>query len=157
MKAKLALSVVFSLCVAFSEGQVQTASVIDASTQYKAGQVWKYKTARGAEESRIVILEVQSREKNGSLVHVRIENLPVPHCAGLHFATTIGHLAVPEKVLRKSTTVLLADQANLPESYFDAYREWQKNRHKEIVKRPLAEVAVPEWGCPVIVNFSQEI
>ena len=35
--------------------------------EYKPGQVWKYKTARGAEESRVVVLDVESRGKKDNL------------------------------------------------------------------------------------------
>jgi hypothetical protein len=157
MKRKLLLvHIVVGLC-GLAAAHAGSASVTGASTEYKAGQVWRYKTARGAEESRIIILDVQSQGKKGSLVHIRIENLRVPHCGGLNLDTAIEHLAVPEKLLRKSTTVLEKEQTSLPGSYFDEYKEWQKNRHKEIVKRPLAEVALPEVGCPVIVNFRQSV
>src|SRR5437763_10885038 len=85
--------------------------------EYKPGQVWDYRTAAGAEESRIVVLDVDARSKKGKLVHIRIENLPVPSCGGIHLTTAIEHLAVPEKLLQKSTTDLLKDGGELPNVY----------------------------------------
>jgi hypothetical protein len=145
----LVLGLTFTLVTAVAQDS-PTAS----SAEYRPGQVWDYKTARGTEGSRIVILDVQSQGNKGNLVHIRIENIPIPGCGGLRLTTVIQHLAVPEKVLRKSTTDLVS-KTELPEGYFEGYRQWQKDRHKQIIKRPLAEVALPEPGCPVIVNLRQ--
>ena len=154
MNAKLLLAIALFWMYSLTEVRAQTTSGGGTSAEYKVGQVWNYKTAPGAEESRLVILNVESQGKKGNLVHIRIENIPTPNCAGFHLTTAIEHLAVPEKILRKSTTDLVKDQMDLPKDYFEAYKQWQNDRHKQVIKRPLAEIALP-GGCPIIVNFGQ--
>ena len=155
MKPYTSAFVVLMLAFGVAAAGAQQGSTQAAPAEYKIGQVWDYKTPHGAEGSRIIILAVQSQGNKGKLVHIRIENIPVPDCGGLRLTTAIEHLAVLDKFLRKSTTDLVNDQTELPDRYLDAYREWQNDRHKHIVKRPLAEVALAEPGCPAIVNFRQ--
>jgi hypothetical protein len=126
----------------------------NAKVEYQPGQVWKYKTAPGTEQSTVLILKVEPEGKAGNLIHVRIENLPLPSCRPFHLTTVVEHLAVTEKMLRKSTIVLLSENVALPESYLDAYREWTKHRPK-IVKRPLAEVVAPPSVGPLICNWRE--
>jgi len=126
----------------------------NAKVEYQPGQVWEYKTAPGAEQSTVLILKVDPAGKAGSLIHVRIENLPLPSCGRFHLTTVIEHLAVTEKMLRKSTTNLLSENVALPGSYLDAYREWTKHR-PNIVKRPLAEVVVRPNAGPLICNWRE--
>jgi hypothetical protein len=123
--------------------------------EYKAGQVWKYKTALGAEESRVVVLKVELQGKKGNLVHIRIDNMPLPSCNGMHLTTAIEHLAVPEKDLRKSTLQLEREGVDLPDSCFEAYRDWQN--HKKLTKRPLSEVALPGVVGPMICNWRETL
>jgi hypothetical protein len=155
MKTSVSASVVLTsviLALGMSQAGAQQSSST-AFPEYKPGQVWTYKTAPGAENSRVVILRVESAGKKGRVVHVRIENMPVPSCGGFHLTTAIEHLAVSEKALRKSTVELVKDQSELPDSYFDAYKEWEKDRHKEVTTRPLAEAAPPQAGGPMICNW----
>jgi hypothetical protein len=86
-----------------------------AAPGYKAGQVWKYKTASGVDDSTLVILKVDTDEKS-NLIHIRIDGIPLPSCGGLRLTTSIEHLAVTEKALRKSTTQLLKDNVPLPDN-----------------------------------------
>ncbi len=155
MKRGLLLSAITSIVVLFCGTSVmaQQAPPV-ASKEYNAGQVWKYRTAPGAEESWIVILKVESRRRKGDLVHIRIENMPLASCNGMHFTTAIEHLAVPEKDLRKSTTELLKEGVELPDSYFEAYKQWQSGT-KQRTTRPLAQVALPEPIGPMICNWRE--
>jgi len=149
------LSLVLLLaCLPTQAQQIPVASKSEP-IDYKAGQVWGYKTAPGAEGSTLVILKIESVGKKGSLIHVRIENIPGSSCGSVHLTDTIEDLAVTEKMLRKSTTELLKENVELPDSYFGAYREWKKHRPK-IVERPLQEVVSPSFGG-LICNFRQTI
>jgi hypothetical protein len=154
---RLQLALAFlPLCI-LADAIAQIPSATNISPEYKAGQIWNYKTATGAEGSTILILDVQSQGKKGNLVHIRIDTIPILGCGSLHLTHSIAHLAVPEQALRKSTTEIVQDHTDLPEGYLEAYKAWQKNRHKEIIKRPLATIATPDSGCPVIVNFAQAL
>jgi hypothetical protein len=135
-------------------GCAQVGPTSTAAPGYKAGQVWKYKTASGVDDSSLVILKVDTDEKS-NLIHIRIDGIPLPSCGGLRLTTSIEHLAVTEKALRKSTTQLLKDNVALPDNYFTAYNEWKGNRHRQVVKRPLSEVALPAPPGALIRNWRE--
>ena len=115
---------------------------------FKAGQVWSYKTAPGAEESKVLILQVESGKK-GVVVHVRIDDIPVPGCGSFRIKTSIEHIAITEKTLRNSITRLTSENVKIPDSYFDAYKEWQKGR-RTVTTKLLGEVALPMPVCPIM-------
>lgn len=68
----------------FAEAQQNPGSGDAGAPEYKSGQVCKDKTAPGAKESMVVILKLESLGKKGNLVHIRINNMPVPSCGGFH-------------------------------------------------------------------------
>src|SRR6185437_4431774 len=102
------------LCI-LADAIAQIPSATNISPEYKAGQIWNYKTATGAEGSTILILDVQSQGKKGNLVHIRIDKIPILGCGSLHLTHSIAHLAVPEQALRKSTTEIVQDHTDVPE------------------------------------------
>src|SRR5689334_6567713 len=73
--------------------------------QFEPGQIWKYKTAPGEEGATLLILRVEAKEKKGNVIHIRVDNIPVP-CGNLHVTTTFEHVAVTDKALRQSATEL---------------------------------------------------
>jgi hypothetical protein len=87
----------FLLVLCMSEAGAQQDPPPLTVPDYKAGQVWTYKTAPGAEDSRIVILRLEPAGKKGRIIHVRVENLPLPSCGGFHLTTAIEHLAISEE------------------------------------------------------------
>lgn len=98
--------------------------------EYKAGQVWQL--AGG--EVVVTVLKVDDLHRVGRVVHVRIDKVPVPACQGLHLTSAIDHVALTEKMMRKSSLRLLNEKAELPDAYFDAYREWQKQKKPYVRK-----------------------
>lgn len=90
--------------------------------EYKAGQVWQL---AGGDEL-ITVLKVEDLHKIGRVVHVRVDRVPVPACQGLRLTTSIDHIALSEKMMRKSALRLVQENAPLPDAYFDVYREWEK-------------------------------
>jgi len=113
---------------------------------YKAGQVWKFDNHAGFEDSTITILKVESRPKVGTVIHVRIEKIPAGDCGSVHLTRSIEHLALRESTLRESRHELLKENVELPDAYFEAYRQWEKEKKPEIVKSPLREVVAPTPG-----------
>src|SRR5690348_193397 len=106
MNRNIALSVVLAsavlnLCII--QAGAQKGSAPAPVPEYKPGQVWTYNTASGADNSRIVILRLDPAGKKGRVVHVRIDNIPLPNCGGFHLTTAIGHVAISEGALRRST------------------------------------------------------
>ena len=155
MKTSAEPSVVFTICLflsVFPAGAQQITAQV-ALPDYKPGQVWTYKTAPGADDSRIVILRVEPASKKGRVIHVRIENLPLPNCGGFHLTTAIEHLAISEKALRQSTIQLENDRAELPDSNFDAYKQWAKGRHKEVTNTPISDITLSQTAGLMICNY----
>jgi hypothetical protein len=118
--------------------------------EYKPGQVWE--TGFGP---TVTILKVEELPKVGSVVHVRIDNVPVQNCGGFHLTRTIEHMALAEKVMRKGATTLVKDGVDLPDSYFEAYRKWEKQKKREVTKVPIQEAVFrsSEPLGPIICNF----
>ena len=122
----------------------------NAPIDYKAGQVWRY--AGG--DVTITVLKVDDLPKIGRVIHVRIDNVPVQACAGIHLTRTIEHIALTEKMMRKSSGDLAKDNAELPDSYLDGYRQWQEHKKPEVLKsQTVADVIRRTNDLPLIRNF----
>jgi hypothetical protein len=119
--------------------------------EYKAGQSWRYATG---DSPTITILKVEDLPKIGRVIHVRVDNIPVPGCAGIHLTNSIDHIALTEKMMRKSANDLLRENTDLPDAYFEGYREWQKQKKPQIVKDiTIADVLRRNADLPLICNF----
>jgi hypothetical protein len=118
--------------------------------EYKPGQVWK--TGFGP---IVTVLKVEALPKVGRVVHVRVDNVPVQNCGGFHLTRTIEHMALAEKVMRKGSTALIKDNVDLPDSFFEAYRKWEKQKKREVIKEPMQEAVhrSSEPFGPIICNF----
>lgn len=117
---------------------------------YKAGQVWHYV---GGDET-ITVLKVEDLPKIGRVIHVRVDNVPVPACPGFHLTRNIEHIALSEKMMRKSTADLERENEELPDSYFDEYRQWQKLKKPEVLKsQTVTDVIGRTADFPLICNF----
>lgn len=120
------------------------------AVEYQPGQVWN--TDQGA---NVTILLVETDRKGDKVVHVRIDNVPVQSCGGFHLTTTIEHMALSEKMIRKSVIKLTKNNVGLPDAYFDAYRKWEKQKKHDLTKVPLQEaiLSVSNLPGPMICNF----
>jgi hypothetical protein len=110
----------------------QPANAAQQTVQFRPGQVWR--TELGA---TITILAVEEVRKVGKVVHLRVDNIPAGSCGEVHFTTAIPHIALAEKMMQKSTYGLVKDNADLPDSYLDEYREWESKKKHEVLKVPL--------------------
>ena len=106
-----------------------------SKVDYKLGQVWT--TSQGI---TVTILAIEDFKKVGTVVHVRVDNIPWQSCGDVHLTRTIEHIAVTEKMMMKSDLVLSKESVDLPQSSIEAYREWQGKKKHEIAKAPLPAV-----------------
>jgi len=118
--------------------------------EYKAGQVWK--TPFGP---TVTILKVEELSKLGKVVHVRVDKVPDGSCGSVQFTKSIEHLALTEKMMRKSALDLVNENTDLPDSYLDAYREWEKQKKHVVLKLPIQEaiLSVSTFPGPMICNL----
>jgi hypothetical protein len=145
---KLSRWVLLLSIISAASAQEQAAQPTNSPPQtveYKSGQVWR--TELGA---TITILAV-----DGKIVHVRVDNIPVGSCGGVHLTTTIPHIALTEKMMQKSTYGLVKDSVDLPDSYLDEYRNWKSKKKHEMLKVPLRMKIqmVSQSGSGMICNF----
>jgi hypothetical protein len=103
---------------------------------FQPGQIWKYKTAPGEEGATLLILRIEIKEKKGNVVHVRVDNVPVP-CGNLNITTTYEHVAVSERALRQSTIELITNVGELPQSYLKGWHE----SYPGTVDSPLSKIS----------------
>jgi hypothetical protein len=128
-----ALSCVLLLaCISVAAAQDQGAASSPKIIGYRSGQVWT--TGVGA---LVTVLAVENFRKIGRLVHVRIDGIPWQDCGDIHLTRAIEHLAVTEKMMRKSDLSLLKENVALPASYLEPYRTWEAQNKHEVVKVPI--------------------
>jgi uridine phosphorylase len=119
--------------------------------EFKPGQVWR--TVLGA---TVTILAVEELRKVGKVVHIRVDNIPVGSCGGVHLSTTIPHIALTEKMMQKGAYALEKDYVDLPDSYLDEYRKWETKKKHEVLKELLKteiEMASLSGSGIMICNF----
>jgi hypothetical protein len=97
-------------------------------SRYEPGQIWKYETRPGEEDSTLTIVKVESYPELGVVVHVAIGNIQVqnPHAPN-GISDTIGHMPFSEKAIDDSVTELLGVASELPD-YEDGYQSWRESQ-----------------------------
>jgi len=120
------------------------------SVEYRAGQLWT--TGQGI---TVTVLAIEDVHRVGKVVHVRIDKIPYQNCGNIHLTRAIEHIALTEKMMRKSELVLSMDNIDLPESSIDAYRKWEEQKKHQIFKVPIQKAILNEGGAvgPMICNF----
>jgi len=97
------------------------------SVEYRAGQLWTT-----GQDMTVTVLAIEDVHRVGKVVHVRIDEIPYQTCGDIHLTRAIEHVALTEKMMRKSELVLSKDNIDLPESSIDAYRKWEEQKkHQE--------------------------
>ena len=153
MKINAMLSVAALLlvaCLSNVMAQNQTEGSKPELVQYAPGQVWTMDQG-----ITVTVLAIEDVRRVGRVVHVRVDKIPYQACGNIRLTRAIEHLAVSEKMMRKSGLVLLKDNAVLPDSSIEAYREWEGQKKHEVTKEPLQK---PIWGQgdlagPLICNL----
>ena len=122
----------------------------NALNEYKPGQVWTI-----GHDITVTILAVEDVRRVGKVVHVRVDKIPLQSCGEIHLTRTIEHLALTEKMMRKSGLDLLKENGDLPESSVEAYRKWQEQKKREVFKVPIqkAILTVGDVPGPMICNL----
>jgi hypothetical protein len=148
---KMAVLVVL-LLASFPTGMAQSRTENSSlnSVEYRAGQLWK--TGQGI---TVTVLAIEDVHRVGKVVHVRIDKIPYQNCGEIHLTRAIEHIALTEKMMRKSELVLSKDNINLPESSIDAYRKWEEQKKHQILKVPIQKAILTEGDAmgPMICNF----
>ena len=151
MKVNLVSRVaVFLLAVSLPTVSAQTTTEGLKSVEYKMGQVWTTN-----QNITITILAVEDVHRVGRVIHVRIDKIPDQSCGDIHLTREIEHIALTEKMMRKSELVFSKDNTDLPESSIEAYRKWEEQKKHRILKVPIQKAILTEGDAmgPMICNF----
>lgn len=137
-----------SVPVAVTQNRVENAP--PETVEYRSGQLWI--TDQGI---TVTVLGIEDVQRVGKIVHVRIDKIPFQSCGDIHLTRAIEHLALTEKMMRKSGLVFSKDNVSLPESSVDAYRKWEDQKKHEIVKVPIQKAILSHGDVmgPMICNF----
>jgi hypothetical protein len=96
------------------------------NAQFRAGQLWTYRTRPGEERSRVVICKVETDPKLGEIVHLHVQGIQIKNpIAPDKVSHEIGHMPYAAEALKKCLGTLESGNVTLPE-YQDGYEEWRK-------------------------------
>ena len=92
---------------------------------FEPGQVWRYRTRTGEEESRVQILKVDVDPKAGEIIHIAVNGIRIERSAGdLTPISILGHVPVARQALEASELVFEAENTELPE-FEEGYHMWR--------------------------------
>ena len=97
-------------------------------SQFKPGQVWTYHTRPGEEDSRITVVKVESHERLGTIVHIRIDGVAQknPHAPD-GVSRVIHHTPFAEEALARSVVELVVDDGPVPTTFERGYAIWKES------------------------------
>lgn len=113
------------LLVACSSKQKTMTFADTQDSQFKPGQVWKYKTRPNETNSTLTVCKVEVAGKLGTVVHVSIAQVKVKSPQNKEgLATEIAHLPFAESAVKQSVTTLANERVALPD-YQSGYASWR--------------------------------
>lgn len=113
------------------------------TTKYEEGQVWRYNTREGEEDSRLYIARVDVVPSGDRIYHVFVDGVAIRHpLAEGGVETVLPHAAVGRETLDASVTELEQEGVAMPD-ISEGYAAWRKvfDAGKGIVYTvPVAEI-----------------
>lgn len=102
-----------------------TAAGAATAQPYEAGQIWRYQTRPGEEQSRVLINKAETHETLGWIFHISVLAVQVknPRIEG-GISTELPHFPVSTQTLKDSLLVLEGSQAPNPD-YLEGYEIWK--------------------------------
>lgn len=101
-------------------------ALAESKDSFKPGQIWTYITRTNESNSRLTILKIETIEKIGEVIHIRIDGVKIknPHTkSGL--STELPHLPFSSKALRADVKQLVEETKLIPD-FKQGYDEWKK-------------------------------
>ena len=90
------------------------------------GQVWKYETRDGEDDSRLTVVRIDDDPEYGNIVHIYISGVKIPNKSAPDGLTTfVCHMPFIEDSIKQSVSELDKSVDELPE-YEDGYLLWRK-------------------------------
>jgi len=96
-------------------------------SEFKAGQVWNYRTRPTEANSTLTICKVEIAGKLGKVIHISLADVKVKSDKNIDgFATNISHLPFSESAVKQSVTKLVKEGVALPD-YQEGYDLWRNS------------------------------
>jgi len=127
MKRLAALAPLFVLSGQLVLAEENPAPTPGRSEKFSIGQVWRYATREGEEESRVHIGMIEAMANGDVIVHIKITGLHLRAPGGSE-GSVVGHMPLTEQALEKSVTELTGETADLEglegghATWLEAYR-----------------------------------
>lgn len=94
--------------------------------KFKVGQIWKYNTRLGEENSTLTILKVEKYDSTGIVIHIYVNGLKLKNPERPSgFSDEIGHLPLSKDAVLKSVTTLVSSDNKLPD-FIEGYNNWKE-------------------------------
>ncbi|VFR21729.1 hypothetical protein ANK1_3339 [plant metagenome] len=102
-----------------------TAAGAATAPPYEAGQVWRYRTRPGEEQSRVLINKAERHDTLGWIFHISVLAVQVknPRSEG-GISTALPHFPVSAQTLKDSLMEVEGSQAPNPD-YLEGYEIWK--------------------------------
>ena len=96
------------------------------TAELKSGQIWKYNTRKGEEQSRVIILKIEDYGKRGKVIHIAVNGLKIKnkHVEG-GISREFQHLPFREEEIIKSLSKLETTLDKLPD-FKEGYDMWKE-------------------------------
>jgi hypothetical protein len=112
----LALLVIGGVIMACRKAQTGSAPV---ASKYHPAQVWSFKTPSDQPDAKLTILLVESHPKIGTVVHIAVSGVHLPHDN-----TTVPHMPFAESAIDQSVISLVQESGPVPD-FHEGYSHWQ--------------------------------
>jgi hypothetical protein len=93
-----------------------------SDSRFKSGQVWTYTTRPNESSSTLTILQVDSSEKIGVIIHIRVDGLYAHNPRGER-VPSIEHMPFTRNAMLTSADHLIRVEKQLPT--LEGYERWQ--------------------------------
>lgn len=94
--------------------------------KFKVGQIWKYNTRTGEDNSTLTILKVEKYDSAGIVIHIYVNGLKLKNPQRPSgFSDDIGHLPLSKDAVLKSVTTLVSEDNKLPD-FIGGYTNWRE-------------------------------
>lgn len=97
---------------------------ISYSTEFEAGQIWKYKTLSIGSNSTITILKIEKFNDLGEVIHIRVDNINLVNPVIHKKVDKMSHLPFIKSAIEESVTELVGKLDHIPD-YSELYQYWR--------------------------------
>ncbi len=115
-----------------------TVPVQAEDAKFKPGQVWKAKGREDEPDLTATVLRVESLEKVGVFIHVRVDHAAMHSCPGNSVWHSLEHAPMSKAAFEQSVTAVVRTDEPIPD-YHEGYENW-RSHCGGVYTIPIAEI-----------------